>query len=183
MQGPSCDGLSLAAGQGGSSGTPQPLCSSPLSVTELLGQGGCEQRGRTSSPQPVQSSRDRAASGFIPGGPGFSEKKKPKAPTQQSCRLCRLLRAVLGHPAAAHSPRKGFAFVSYRGAELGSGRKLLFFFFFFPPDVQRTKPPLEKEGGPGEAETGTPKGANEARKALSLRRAGLSRRSLLFRSS
>lgn len=181
MQGSSWDGLSLAAGQGGSSGTPQPLCSSSLSVTDLPGQGGCEQRGRTSSPQPAQSSGNRAASGFIPGGPAFSE-KKPKAPTQQSCRLCRLLRAVLGHPAAARSPRKGFAFVSYRGAELGSSRKLLLF-FFFPPDAQRTKPPLEKEGGPGEAETGTPKGANKARKASSLRRVGLSRRSLLFRSS
>lgn len=177
MQGSSCDGLSLAAGQGGSSGTPQPLCSSSLSVTDLPGQGGCEQRGRTSSPQPAEL---QVASSLV--DQHFPEKNKPKAPTQQSCRLCRLLRAVLGHPAAARSPRKGFAFVSYRGAELGSSRKLLLF-FFFPPDAQRTKPPLEKEGGPGEAETGTPKGANKARKASSLRCAGLSRRSLLFRSS
>lgn len=165
MQGPSCDGLSLAAGQGGSSGTPQPLCSSPLSVTELLGQGGCEQRGRTSSPQPVQSSRDRAASGFIPGGPGFSEKKKPKAPTQQSCRLCRLLRAVLGHPAAARSPRKGFAFVSYRGAELGSGRKLLFF-FFFSPRCTKNKTTLRKGRRPWRSRNGNPKGGQRSQEGF-----------------
>lgn len=172
MQGSSCGGLSLAAGQGGSSGTPQPLCSSSLSVTDLPGQGGCEQRGRTSSPQPAQSSGNRAASGFIPGGPAFSE-KKPKAPTQQSCRP--------RSPRRSPQPTEGFRFCFLSRGRTWKRQEIAF--FFFPPDAQRTKPPLEKEGGPGEAETGTPKGANEARKASSLQRAGLSRRSLLFRSS
>lgn len=98
----------------------------------------------------------RAASGFIPGGPAFSE-KKPKAPTQQSCRP--------RSPRRSPQPTEGFRFCflsrgrTWKQQEIAS-------FFFFPPRCTTNKTTLRKGRRPWRSRNGNPKGGQQSQEGF-----------------
>lgn len=159
MQGSSCDGLSLAAGQGGSSGTPQPLCSSSLSVTDLPGQGGCEQRGRTSSPQPAEL---QVASSLVDQ---HFLKKNPNHPPSKAAGFadCSGLSSVTLLQPAAHGRVSLLFLIEGQNLEAAGN---CFFFFFFSPRCTTNKTTLRKGRRPWRSQNGNPKGGQQSQEGF-----------------
>lgn len=164
MQGSSWDGLSLAAGQGGSSGTPSP--SAPL-LSPLLIYRGREDASKGEGQ--AAPSLHRAPGTELQVASSLVDqhflKKNPNHPPSKAAGFadCSGLSSVTLLQPAAHGRVSLLFLIEGQNLEAAGN---CFFFFFFSPRCTTNKTTLRKGRRPWRSQNGNPKGGQQSQEGF-----------------